>query len=58
MIDFKTQAKLIDSKLLQYSKIYFHKAGITDEMIEKHVIELKQEYEQKHIDDSYKTILK
>ena len=57
-IDFQEKAKIMDSKLLKYMKLYIDKMGLSDDYFIKIMEQSTQEWSNKIIDENHVTIIK
>lgn len=57
-VQFKERVRNLDKKLIEYMRVYREKCGMTEGAIDKLVMELRQEWENKEIDDNHSTFKK
>lgn len=57
-IEFQNRARLLDDKLINYTKVYTDKIGLKEEKIQEIFEKMKIEWQQKLITDEHKTSIK
>jgi hypothetical protein len=57
-VEFGKRVRTLDKKLFEYTRHFNEKSGITDEVLNKLVTEMREEWEKKKIDENHNTFKK